>query len=295
MRYGKFLMALTPLVGLAACADNSGITEQGDPSPAALIRFINAVPDTGTVDLRFVDIVESLPMLQGVALQGTSGYYQRAEPGARHARIFPNSTLPNVTQIMLVDTTINLTAETRYTLVYAGRANGNQDRLAVLQDEPLASVPNAGAGLAIRVLNVAQGAAAPLGNVDVYFVPVTSATAATPADWQTVNAGKISNVGFLAKSAYATLTVRPTTTGNLYRFVVTQAGTGTILFAATPNQPGVQQVAGATYGPQPGMQVAGSVMTAVLLGGSIPGTKESASANQSATVTMMHDKVLNPS
>ncbi|NJD11957.1 MAG: DUF4397 domain-containing protein [Gemmatimonadetes bacterium] len=295
MKYGKVLLCLIPFLGLAACADNSGITEQGAPEPAALVRFVNAVPDTGTVDFRFVDIVENLPSLQGVALQATSGYYQRTEPGARHARVFPYSTSAAVTQIMLVDTTVTLAAETRYTLVYAGRANGNQDKLAVLQDEPLASVPSPGASIAIRVLHAAWGTTTAVGNVDVYFVPVTSATAATPADWQTNNAGKVSNVAFLAKSAYATLTVRPATTGNLYRFVVAQAGTSTVLFAATPNQPGVQQVTGATYGPQPGMQVAGSVMTAVLIGGAIPGTKDSTTALQSPAVALFHDKVLNPS
>jgi hypothetical protein len=297
MKYGKFLLGLAPLVmGLAACEDNPGVTDLGTPPPAALVRFVNAVPDTGTVDLRFVDKVENLPSLQGVALQGVSGYYQRAEPGARHARIFPNSTNAVMTQIMLVDTTVNLSGDTRYTLVYAGRAASNQDRLAVFQDEALATVPAPATGqIAIRILNAAFSTSAPLGNVDVYLVPVTSASAATPADWQTNNAGKVSNVAYLAKSAYATLAVRPTTSGALYRFVVTSAGSGTILFAATPNQPGVQQVVGATYGPQPGMQVSGSVLTAVLVGGSIPGTRESAAANQSGAVALFFDKVLNPS
>lgn len=296
MRYTKYLMCLLPIAGLVACSDESGVTENGDPDPAATIRFVNAVPDTGAVDLRFIDIVENLPSLQGVALQQTSGYYQRATPGARHARIFPNSSNVLVTQIVLVDTTVNLTANTRYTFVYAGRANGNQDRLAVIQDEALASVPSPATGnIALRILNAAYGTAAPVGNVDVYIVPVTSATAATPADWQTVNAGKVSNVAYLAKSGYVTVPVRPITTGALYRFVVTAAGGSTPLFAVTPNQPGIQQITGAGYGPQPGMQVTGSVLTAVLVGGSIPGTKESAAANQNATVTIMMDKILNPS
>jgi len=295
MRYGKLPLGLM-FLGLAACKDESGVTDLGPPDPAASVRFVNAVPDTGTVDLRFVDRVENLPGLQGVALQATSGFYQRAEPGARHARIFPNSENVVVTQFMLVDTTITLAADTRYTLVYTGRATGNQDRLAVLQDEPLASVPTpAASNIAVRILNAAYGAAGPLGNVDVYLVAVASATATEPADWQTNNAGVVRNVGFLSKSAYSNVAVRPTTTGALYRFVVTPAGSSTILYAATPNQPGVQQVAGATYGPQPGMQVSGSVLTAVLVGGSIPGSPESTSANQKGTVAVFIDKVLNPS
>lgn len=294
MKYAKYLMLAVPLLWVGACTDDDGITDLGPQPPAATIRFLNAVPDTGVVDLRFVDKVENLPMLQGIALGASSGLFQRTEPGARKARVFPNSTNIAVTSIMLVDTTVNLAANTRYTLVYAGRAAGNQDRLAVINEDVPPPSPASGS-IAIRVLHVAHGATGPFGNVDVYIVPVTSATAATPADWQTSRVALISNVTYFGKSAYATMPVRPSTTGMLYRFVVTAAGTTNVLYAFTPNQPGIQQVTGATYGPQPGMQVSGSVLTAALVGGSIPGTKESTSANQVPTVTIMPDKVLDPS
>jgi len=286
MRKIKFLALMMSLLAFGAC-DDSGITDLGPPSPAALVRFINAVPDTGVVDLRFVDKVENLPQLLGVPQRAYSGMYARVEPGARKTRVFPNSTNPVLTQIFLVDTTLTLGADTRYTVVYAGRAQGNQDRLVVMEDP---ATPPSPTGLAIQALHVAVGT----GSVDVYVVPVASVTAATPADFATNNAGVLRNVAYLGKaSAYLNVPVRPS--GGFYRFVVTAAGQTTALFAVTPNQPGAAAPAGASYGPQPGVQIAGSVLTAVIAPGTIPGTRQSTAANQSPTVFLMVDKVLNPS
>lgn len=290
MRYNKLALFTASLLVFAACSDDTGITENGDPPPAALVRFINSVPDTGTVDLRFWDKVENLPSLLGVGFRAHSGMYQRVEPGARKARIFPNSTDPALTQIFLVDTTVNINANTRYTMVYAGRASGNQDRLVVIEDATTLPTPPA-ASIALQALHVATG----VGNVDVYVVPVASATAATPADFATNNVAVIRNLPYLGKAtAYTNVPVRPTTGTPLYRFVVTQAGSTTALFAATPNQPGTNPPAGASYGPQPGVQIAGSVMTAVIASGAVPGTRQATASNTTPTVFLMIDKVLNP-
>lgn len=286
MRTIKLIPLALSVLALGACSDDSGVTDLGAPPPAALVRFINAVPDTGTVDLRFWDEVENLPLLLGVASRAHSGYYMRVNPGARKTRVFPNSTDPKMTQIFLVDTTVTLNANTRYTLVYAGRATGNADRLAVVEDP---STPPAPAGLAIQAMHVAVGT----GNVDVYVVPVTSTTATTPADFATNNAGVLRNVAYLGKaSAYLQVPVRPS--GGFYRFVVTAAGSTTALFAVTPNLAGAAAPSGATYGAQPGVQIAGSVLTAVIAPGTIPGTRQSTAANQTPTVFLMIDKVLNP-
>jgi hypothetical protein len=262
------------------------------------VRFVNAVVDTGTVDLRFVDEVENLPTLLNVAFRGTSGFYQRVKPGARPTRVFPSSSDVNLTKIMLVDTNLTLQADTRHTLVYAGRARAGTPaaesaRLAVIQD-PAAPTPPANQ-IAIKVLHAAVGT----GNVDVYIVPVASATAATPADFATNNAGVVRNVSYLAQSNYVNVPVRPTTAGALYRLVVTAAGSTTPLFAATPNQPGIAAPAAGTpghgtVGAQPGVQIAGSVLTAVVAPGSVAGSRQSTTANQSPTVFMMVDNVFNP-
>lgn len=290
MKYGKYLTFAATLLALGACSDEDGITDLGAPPPAALVRFINAVPDTGTVDLRLWDRVENLPTLLGVPFRSYSGMYQRAEPGQRAARIFPNATTTALTSIFLVDTTITLNANTRYTMVYAGRASGNQDRLVLIEDPATPPTPGAGQ-IAFQALHVAVGT----GPVDVYIVPVATTSAATPADFATNNAGVLRNVPYLGKAtAYVNVPVRPTTGTPFYRFVVTAAGSTEPLFAATPNQPGATAPAGASYGPQPGVQIAGSVMTAVIAPGSIAGTRQSTAANQTPTVFLMIDKVLNP-
>lgn len=230
MRYSKFLVFLVPVLALTACKD-SGVTDLGTPAPKALVRFINAVPDTGTVDFRFIDKVENLPTLQGVAFRASSGMYQRAEEGARHARIFPNSYDVNLTQIMLVDTTVNLAVSTHYTLVYTGRATSNQDRLAVITDDPAPTVP---AGkIAIALLHAMVGT----GAVDVYITPATAT--ANNADPIANAVASFKNIGYLSKGAYALVPTRPTTGETVYQFTVTAAGSTTPIFTVRINQPGV--------------------------------------------------------
>jgi hypothetical protein len=288
MRYGKILMCLLPLAALVAC-DDDGVTANPPPGPAAALRFVNTGTDMGTVDFRFVDFLENLPTLQGVAFRAGSGMYQRAEPGARAARVFPNSTHPDTTSIFLIDETITIQANNRYTLLYAGRANAaagspERHRLVVIQDPSMDALPSPATGnIAVQALHTIPGAPA----VDVHLVPVASATAETPANWAAITAGTLANISYLGKAnSYVTV---PVLTGTqLYRFVVTAAGTQNVIFAATPNQPGAAATVSA--GPQPGVRISGSVMTAVIAPGSTPGTRGSVAANQSPTVFVMPDK-----
>jgi hypothetical protein len=288
MRYARLLLLAAPLLAVTAC-DDDGMSVN-NPEPRALVRFLNAVPDTGMVDLRFIDRVENLPTLQGVPVQSHSGFYQRVIPGARHARVFPgvadaSGTVELVSQI-LVDTTVNLAAPTRYTLVYAGRATGNRDRLVVIED-PAPPTPPAGQ-IAIQALHVAVD----VGNVDVYVVAVASLTAATPANWQTARAALLPNVPYLGRApAYVNV---PALTGTqLYRFVVTAPGSATPLFEATPNLPGVPAGAGGTLATaQPGVRIAGSVLTAAIYAGSMPGRRHSTAANQAPNVHLLVDRTL---
>lgn len=289
-RYAKFLLCGVPLLAAVAC-DSDGITDNGPPPPQAAIRFINAGVDMGAVDFAFVDKVTNLPTLKGVVFRGHSGMYQGTDPGNRPARVFVNSNNVDSTQIRLFDASISLTANTRYTMVYAGRAASGAPaaeakQLAILTD-PAAPTPPANQ-IAIKALHTAVGT----GAVDVYIVPVASTTAATPADFATNNAGVIRNVGYLTQSAYANVPVRPS--GGFYRFVVTAAGSTTELFAATPNQPGAAPSFEGSVGAQPGFQVSGSVLTAIVAPGSTPGTRQSTASNQAPTVFVMVDKTLNP-
>jgi hypothetical protein len=289
MRYAKLLLCAVPLLVATAC-DSDGITDNGMPGPQALVRFVNAGVDMGTVDLSFVDKVENLPSLKGVNFRTHSGMYQPTFPGTRPVRVFPTSTDIDLTQTRLVDESVSLTANTRYTLVYAGRAAdgapaAEAKRLEVIAD-PAVPTPPANQ-IAIKVLHTAVG----MGGVDVYVVSVDSLAAPTPADFATNNAGVVQNVTYLTQSAYINVPVAAA--GKFYRFVVTANGSTTALFASTPDNAGAA-ASSPSAGPLPGYRISGSVLTAVVAPGTTPGTRQSVAANQVPSVFVMLDKVLNP-
>jgi uncharacterized protein DUF4397 len=274
----KFLGLGLTLVALAACSDDDGVVDPVQEEPKALVRFINAVPDTGIVDFRFTDRLENLPTFLGVGFRASSGVYQRVGVGTRTVRVFVNSSDPVAAQRMLIDTTIVLTAGSRYTFVYAGRARGNADRLAVIDDDATLPTP---AGIAVRTLHAAVGT----GAVDVYVANSGS------ADPIAAKVGQFTNVAYLAKSAYTNLPVR-SGAGALYMFGVANTGGATALFSATPNQPGIPTPAGQLTSPQPGVQIAGSVLTAVVFPGATAGSPAATATNQTPTVVLFIDQAI---
>lgn len=283
MRFKVTLALASMALGLSACKNDSGVTAPATIGPAALIRFVNTTVDTGIVDFRFIDKVENLPTFLGVKFRGSSGGYQRVSPGSRPVRIFVNSTDPLEAQKRLVDTTITLAADTRYTLVYTGQARGNADRLLVIVDPPTFPAPAAGK-IAVRALNTD----ASVGAADVYIARSdTTDPMAKPA-------AKLSNVALASYSAYASVDTASATT--LYKFAVAPAGGGTTTYASSPNVPGAVAPAGASYGPQPGVRIPGSVLTAVLTGAPTAGSPAATAANQAVTtrVVILVDKALNP-
>jgi hypothetical protein len=303
MRFKTMFVLGLVVAGLSACKDTTGISDPATPGPMATVRFINATVDTGTVDFRFQDKVENLPMLLGVPFRGTSGFFTRVAAGARPVRIFVNSTNPTEAQKRLIDTTIPLAADKRYTLVYAGAARGNADRLVVIEETTAPPTPPAGS-IAVRALNLDP--ARPAADVQLAVTDTTKPPSGTGADTVPVRpapprtvypalATKISNVPYLQYSPY--ITVSSLVTGSrdsLYQFQVSTAGNAAIDFRAMPLQRGLAPPTGATYGPQPGVQISGSVLTAVLLPGATPGSKAATSSNTTPTVVLLVDKVLNP-
>ena len=283
MRFKVTIALALMAAGLSACKNDNGVTDPAAIAPAALIRFVNTTVDTGIVDFRFIDKVENLPTFLGVKFRGSSGGYQRVSPGTRPVRVFVNSTNPLETQKRLIDTTITLAADTRYTLVYAGQARGNADRLLVIVDPPTFPTPAAGK-IAVRALNTD----ASVGTADVYIARSDTANPmAKPA-------ATLNNVALNTYSAYATVDTASSAT--LYQFAVAPAGAAATTYASTPNAPGAVAPAGSTYGPQPGVRIPGSVLTAVLTGAPTAGSPAATAANQAAAtrVVILVDKVLNP-
>lgn len=299
MRFKATLVLALASAALGACKNDSGVTDPAAIPPAALIRFINANVDTGTVDFRFVDKVENLPTFLGVPVRGTSGLYQRVSPGARPVRVFVNSTNPVEAQKRLIDTTITLAADTRYTLVYAGQARGNADRLLLVVDPFALPTPPAGQ-IAVRALNLNST----VGAADVRFAPtdtvkptmVGADTIAQPRNVYAPLATMITNTPYLSASGYVNIPALPTATpkDSLYQFQVFPTGSGTLAFRTTSTQRGAVAPGGATYGPQPGVQIPGSVLTAVLFPGTTAGSPARTTSNANPGVVVIPDKALNP-
>jgi hypothetical protein len=269
MRYIRILFIL-PLLAALGC-DDDGISVN-PVEPAALVRFINAAPQPGAVDLRFIDRVESLPRFLEVGFREHSGAgYDRVIPGTRHLRVFPNNTDPTVAQTRLVDDpNFALSANARYTLLLTQEGGSHVltrfDDPAVIQRAPSGQI-------AVQVLHAATGDE----NVNVYVVaqPV-------PADWRTNNAHVFRSVGYRTVTGHVNV---PALSSGLYTFIVTNpvaAGNDAdadVWFFASPNQPGAASTI-PTVGPQPGVRIEQSVLTVVLTPGD--------------GIVMMIDRTLDP-
>lgn len=280
MRLYKVLSLAAVAATVAACGGDSGSLGTVDPGPLAQVRFINAVPDTGAVNFRFVDKLENLPTFLAVPFRGGSGLYQGIAPGLRSMRVFPLDNTVAGASIRLVDTTFTFQANQKYTIVYLGRTKAPAgdpaaDRLLIIPD----TVPAPGAGkIAVRVIHAAVGT----GPIDVYVgksgsPPVTATVA------------KISNVAYQGRSAYATLPTRPAVTDSLYSFAVTPTGSVTPLFTSTPNEPGAP-VSGSVSA-QAGVQISNSVLTVVVFPGATAGTRAATSSNAAAAAGAFLDNI----
>ncbi|GAC1517290.1 MAG: hypothetical protein NVS1B4_16950 [Gemmatimonadaceae bacterium] len=269
------------VVAVGACKSDKSVAPAG---PTALIRFVNAVPDTGTVDFRFVDRLENLPTTLGVAFRKSSGLYQRVGAGTRPVRVFANDTTIAGASTRLVDASITLNAGSRYTLVYVGSARARTARLVVLQDNPPAN-PATG-NIALNVLNAIEPLPAA---VDVYVAgsgqgdPVVAAGATV-----------ISNVAYATQSAYSTLPALTAPSANtLYRFAVTASGTTVPTIAsALPDEPGVP--ASGSTSRQAGVRQSGSILTAIVVPGAVAGSRAAAPGNGTPSVVLLLNNVPSP-
>jgi hypothetical protein len=256
------LSAVCLIVGVAgACKPEATIDT--DLEPAAGIRFINAVPDTGAMDFRFVDIPENSahwnqgfrnnPVIASNVTTSQGVQFKPARAGSRTFRIFLNSTDPAVASTVVMERTVDLVADHNYTVLLWGNARtGSAPALTLtIIDETVADPGN---NVALRVIN-ATGSA-----IDVRQYPSTGTAPAT-ATW--------ANLAPMTVSSYVT-----TAPGQL-RFNVQPAGGGTALFADALALPGAAAVIGPP-GPTdalPGTTVAGSAVTAIVFPRSVAGSR----------------------
>jgi hypothetical protein len=274
-----FLLGAT-IGALAACGSDSTSPKFITPPAAGLVRFINAVPDTGFQDFRFTDVVEGVPNVEFVNLPfrgGVNVAFQRAVVGTHHIRVFmgssnttpsaPNGFDPLVVSTVMADTTFTFQQDVAQTFVFYGSARAGAQKFLITTDAR-PSLAFASGNLGFRTTNLTAGP------VDVYLVPgatLAAAPSGTPV---------ITNLASLGTSAYVTQAVAGAASG--YSVVVTTAGTATVvanvlmpagaaLVAAVPGVSG-------QLDPVAGSRISGSVFSSYIFPPSVAGSKAAAFA-----------------
>lgn len=182
MRLTRLALCVGGVFAFVGC-ESAQVTRATIP-PTAAVRYINALSDTGSVDIRMVDQVDFSAYAIPLAFRAGTAY-QLAEAKTRHIRVFPTSLNANITSQIIHDTTIALTAGTRVTLLLTGSARSKTARFIVITDN--ADAPAAGQ-ISVRLVNASTGA------VNGYAVnAVGDPIAGTPA---------FANVAPLAASTY---------------------------------------------------------------------------------------------
>lgn len=271
MRVKQIGLALIGALMVAGCSKDDGPIVAPDV-PLAYTRFINAIPDTGSVDFRFIDFLEYSPFAIQLNFKQFTPY-QGTAPGARHLRVFTDPggepSLDDVTQI-LVDEMPQFEAGKYYTLVAVGNSRSGGVVLQVFEDE----IPDAGTNVAFRVVHLGTG----LGSVNVGI---------TAASDDAIPAPTFSSVAYLGETAYVTRA----TGAAWFRVQETTAateivsGNGRQAPAGVAGNPLAQQT---TIG---GSGQAGSVVTAFLFPRSVAGSKApQGSANAAPAIVFVVDK-----
>jgi hypothetical protein len=151
MRLSRFVLLSLGTAATVACG-GADVTTPSIP-PLASVRFINALSDTGSVDVRAIDQVANSPVANNLAYRAATTY-QNAAVGVRHFRVFPTSTNINVTSQVMVDVSVTFLEGSRLTLLVAGSARAGTVGLYVIND---ATQPPPSGQIGIRMVNTATG------------------------------------------------------------------------------------------------------------------------------------------
>ena len=236
--------------------------------PLAAIHFVNAVPDTAKMDFRVVDIVSNASLF-GAAFRDANMFYRGIEAGTRRIRVFYDTTDVVVAQTVLSDTELTYVANQSYTFVEAGFARtGSAPARTVWSIADNAGDPGAG-NVGLRVVHAGAGVL----NVDAYAIRHPGDTLAL-----TVRVG--TNLAFGAVGGY--VTIAADTQSQATRVVFTLTGTTTPILANIAVPTGTAGTS--TTNPIAGATVPGSVLTAILVPPSVPGSKAPAFAAAGATI-----------
>jgi len=247
------------VLGLA-CKKDANFTE---PLPAyAHITWLNAVSDTGQLDVRIIDIPTNASFMDA-DFRSTQPFPLNIESGARHIKVFNSSTVDTIAKKWLLDTTFTFADNQPYSFWLTGFARpGSAHPLQAVIANLTPATPGAGQ-FAIRVLNLAPSLAGSVraiadttANPDVFILGRDSLAAGAPT---------IANVAYGSASAYVNLD-----TGS-YRLALTATGTADPAVVQAGIPPGVPGASGGTPGVA-GSRISGSVLTAIIVPRSVPGS-----------------------
>jgi hypothetical protein len=274
----RFLLLPLAFAALGACSKDDGVSVNARP-PLGGVRFINAVPDGGAVDIRMVDQVEwsasSVTTSANYGLPFRAGtIHWPTEAKARHIRVFPTDSSITVTSTILVDTTITIEADKNVTLLLVGSRAANTLHFVTLEDMPPAL---SGQQIAVRTVNAATVGQTP-GAVDGYVVDTT--TTPLPASPSFANVGQLTVSPYVVRDT-GMFAVRATETAN----------TATVWSALAPVGAPASGLIGATAG----ARGAGSALSAFVFPRSTAGTAAPQTAAYTApAVVFFADKIPTP-
>jgi len=217
------------------------------------VRYINAVPDTGLLDFKFVDKVEGSAWYGLMQFRDVSNY-QTVDAGTRHIKVFngANNTPmnePSYVTAVHVDTTLTFEANKYYTVMHIGNARGKASRLWLIED----ARPNVAAGqIAVRAINAASS----VGSVDIYTAAATG--------------GAVSGTPLFPNVAYAAVTAYQGRTTGALAFQAANAGTTTKV--AESLAPTGAAAASSSQSQQGGYSIGGSMLTAFVFPRSVAGS-----------------------
>ena len=236
------------------CKKDATFTEPEPPQAA--LHWIHAVPDTGEMDMRPVDIISNAGLFDAV-FRGSNMFYQGIDAGTRQIRVFMSSTNPAITGVPILDTTATFTSPNAYTVIHTGFARTGSTPGRLLWIVPDAATDPGAGNVGIRILHAGVG----MANVDVN---ITRHAADTLPD-----APAVANLAYKGIGTYRTM-LHDSLAADSLRVVVTAAGTKAPVLFSIKLPRGIAGTP--TSNPIAGASVTGSVMTAVIVPASVVGS-----------------------
>ncbi len=251
---------LCVLIAVAGACHGDAVTNS-PVIPSAAVNFVNAVPDTNKMAFRVVDMVSNAGLF-GATFRTGNTLPIGIQAGARHIRVFFDTTDVVLAKTVLVDTTYTFTADEHYSFFVAGFARAAPLRALIFHDGAPPTVP---AGkFAIRFLNLAPSfAGADPTLADTTVLPdVFVAGKDNPAGGSPVAVGL----------TYGTLSPYAMVDTGTYRVALTATGTAGPTIVQAPVPVGVVGSTLTSLNPIAGSGVSGSVLTAVIVPRSVVGS-----------------------